>query len=59
MFKISSTLEYWDWLIKSGYSEKDCSNRSLLNEFYHNVFHLKYPEYTVNGFEYFTALGVI
>ena len=54
---INFVFEYWDWLKENGYTEKDCSNRSLLHKFYYEVFHPKYPEYTVNGFEYLMALG--
>lgn len=49
---------YWDWLKENNYTEKDCKNRNLLNEFYHTEFNPKHPDYNVNGLEYFCALGI-
>lgn len=49
--------EYWDWAKKKGYKASDTEKRELLNEFYHSEFHKKHPNYTVNGVEYFQALG--
>lgn len=50
-------IEYWNWCKRKGYTPKQSENRSLLNEFYHTEFHQKHPNHTVNGIEYFQALG--
>ena len=57
MSKISFVVEYWDWLKRKGYKSDDAEKRELLHEFYYSDFHLKHPNYDVNGIEYFQALG--
>lgn len=59
MSKISFVIEYWEWLKRNGYKAEDCEKRELLNNFYHSDFHHKYPEYEVNGLEYFQTLGIL
>ena len=57
MSKISFVIEYWEWLKNKGYKPEDAEKRELLHEFYYQIFHPKYPNYEVNGLEYFQALG--
>lgn len=59
MSKVSFVLEYWDWLKDNNYKPEDAGRRDLLHNFYHTEFHKRHPQYSVNGVEYFQALGVI